>query len=271
VKFAWMMYPGTKVCRGERIMSIWPWPCDLETSEDFWLIFGGRMYRGTTVCRAKESCRCDLWPWLCDLETEIPFRSASPKRMKIFGWYMVWGCIRRRRCVRQKICVDVTFDLDPVTMTPNCIIFPFLPIRLKIFGWYLVGGCIRGQRYVARKNRVYATFDLETEIPFHSFSWTNEDFRLIFGVRMYQGTKVCQAKDLSWCDLWPLPSDHDLKLHNISLPLYNSLTTEDFWLIFGVRMYRGTNLCRAKESCRYDLWPWLLWPSNWYSLPLCIA
>jgi hypothetical protein len=94
------------------------------------------MYQETKVCRAKELCRCPLWPWLCDLDTEIPFCSVSPKRMKIFGWYLVWGCIRGQRCVRQKICVYVTFDLDPVTMTPNCIIFPFrsiIPKRLKIF------------------------------------------------------------------------------------------------------------------------------------------
>jgi hypothetical protein len=95
-----------------------------------------------------------------DFETEICFRSVSPKRMKIFGWYLVWGCIRGQRCVRQKICVDVT--LDPVTMTSNCIVFPFrsiIPKRLNIFGWYLVGG---GQRCVARKNRVDVTFDLDS-------------------------------------------------------------------------------------------------------------
>jgi hypothetical protein len=43
----------------------------------------------------------------------ITFRSVSSKRMKIFGWYVVGGCIRGQRCVTQKICVDVTFDLDP--------------------------------------------------------------------------------------------------------------------------------------------------------------
>jgi hypothetical protein len=148
--------------------------CSLKL-QDFFMKFAWVMYQGTKVCRAKELCRCDLWPWPCDLETKIPFRSVSPKRMKIFGWYLVWGCIRIQRCVRQNICVDVTFDLDPVTMTPNCIIIHFrsiIPKRLKIFGWYLVGGCIRGQRFVARKNCVDATFDLdcdlETEIPFRS-------------------------------------------------------------------------------------------------------
>jgi hypothetical protein len=77
---------------------------------------------------------------------------------------LVWGCIRRQRCVAQKICADVTFDLDPVTLTQNCVIFHFrsiIPKWPKIFGWYLVGGYIRGQRCVARKNRLDATFALD--------------------------------------------------------------------------------------------------------------
>jgi hypothetical protein len=120
------------------------------------LIFGGRIYQVTKVCRVKESCRCDLWPWPCDLETEIPLRSVSPKRMKIFDWYLVWGCIRAQRCVTRKICVDAAFGLDPVILTQNCIIIPFRSAsskRMKIFGWYLVGGCIRGQRCVTQKMR----------------------------------------------------------------------------------------------------------------------
>jgi hypothetical protein len=43
-----------------------------ETNEGFWLIFGGRMYQGTMVCRAKDSCWCDLGPWSCDLQTKLP-------------------------------------------------------------------------------------------------------------------------------------------------------------------------------------------------------
>jgi hypothetical protein len=89
--------------------------------------------------------------------------TLKPKFPKIFSWYLVWGCIRGQRCVSQKICGDVIFDLDPVTMTPNFIIFLFrsiIPKRLTILGWYLVGGCFRGQRCAARKYRVDATFDL---------------------------------------------------------------------------------------------------------------
>jgi hypothetical protein len=92
--------------------------CIFETNEDFWLISGGIMYQGTKVCRAKELCRCDHWPWPCDLETEIPFCSVSPKRMKIFGWYLVWGCISEQRYVARKNGVDATFDLDSVTLKP---------------------------------------------------------------------------------------------------------------------------------------------------------
>jgi hypothetical protein len=54
-------------------LTLWPWnrnslpPCISETNEDFWLIFGGRVYQGTMVCRANVSCRCNLltltlWP-----------------------------------------------------------------------------------------------------------------------------------------------------------------------------------------------------------------
>jgi hypothetical protein len=134
-------------------------------NEDFWLIFGGRMYQGTKVCRAKESCRYDLRPWPCDLETEIPFCSVSPKRMKIFGWYLMWGCIRGQRCV---------------------------------------------------------------------------------------------TKDLCRCDLWPWPSDLDAKLHNNSLPLCIFETNEDFWLIFGGRMYRGDKGVSREKFV--SMWPLTLKP-----------
>jgi hypothetical protein len=85
----------------------------------------------------------------------IPFRSVSPKRMKILGWYLVWDVSGGLRCVARKIRVDVTFDLE--TEIPFCSVSPK---RMKIFGWYLVGGCIRGQRYVLQKIHVNATFDL---------------------------------------------------------------------------------------------------------------
>jgi hypothetical protein len=73
----------------------------------------------------------------------FPFRSIIPKRLKIFGWYLVWGCIRRERCVAQKICVDAKFDLDPVTLKPKFPSALYLLNEWKIFGCYLVGGCIR--------------------------------------------------------------------------------------------------------------------------------
>jgi hypothetical protein len=87
----------------------------------------------------------------------FPFRSIIPKWLKIFGWYLVGGCIRGQRCVARKINVDAT-------LTQNCIIIPFRSVsskRMKIFGWYWVGGCIGGQRCVIRKKRVDATFDLD--------------------------------------------------------------------------------------------------------------
>jgi hypothetical protein len=80
-------------------------------------------------------------------------------------WTYTTDCMQKDLCkewMQRDLCC---FDLDPVTMTPNCIIFPFrsiIPKRLNIFGWYLVGGCIRGQRCVVRKNCVEATFDLDS-------------------------------------------------------------------------------------------------------------
>jgi hypothetical protein len=206
------MYQGTKVCRMKESCrcNLWPGPCDLETltTEDFWLIFGGRMYQGTTVCRVKESCWCELWPWLCDLETEIPFRSVSPKRMRIFifDWYMVWGCIGGQRCVGQKICVDVTFDHDP-----NCIIFPFRSIitkRLKMFGWYLVGGCIRGQRCVARKNRVDASFDLDSvtlKPKFPSVLYLLNEWRFSVDIWCEDVSEDKDASGKRFVSMWPWP------------------------------------------------------------------
>jgi hypothetical protein len=129
-----------------------------------------------------------LWPWNQD-----SFRSASPKRMKIYGWYLVWRCVWGQRCVWQKNCVDVTFNLDSVTMTPNCIIFPFRSIitkRLKIFGWYLVGGCIRGQRCVTWKNRVDATFDLDSVTLKPKFPSAPKRMR-IFGWYLVWGGQRC--------------------------------------------------------------------------------
>jgi hypothetical protein len=73
------------------------------------------MCQGTKVCRAKDLCWCDLDPKLHN----ISFRSIIPRQLKIFGWYLVRGCVGGQRCVVQKICVD------DVTLTQNCIIIPF--------------------------------------------------------------------------------------------------------------------------------------------------
>jgi hypothetical protein len=179
-------------------------------TEDFWLICGGKIYQGTKVCRVKELCRYDLWPWPCDLQTEIPFRSVSPKRMTIFGWYLVWGCIRRQRCVTQKISVYATFDLDPVTLTPNCIIFPFrsiIPKRLTIFGWYLVWGYIRGQRCVVQKNCVDAIFDLDPvtfKLKFPSALYLLNEWRFLVDIwcEDVSGDKGVSCERL--VSMWPL-------------------------------------------------------------------
>jgi hypothetical protein len=67
----------------------------------------------------------------------------------------------------------LTFDLDPVTMTPNCIIFPFrsiIPKRLKSFGVLFGGRMYQGIKVCRAKNSCRATFELETEIPFRSVS-----------------------------------------------------------------------------------------------------
>jgi hypothetical protein len=73
----------------------------------------------------------------------FPFRSIIPKRLMIFSWYLVWGCIGGTKVCRAKEAF--LFDLDPVTLKPK---FPsaLCPRRKKIFYWYLVWGCIRGQR-----------------------------------------------------------------------------------------------------------------------------
>jgi hypothetical protein len=215
-------------------------------NEVFWLIFGVRMYQGTKVCLVKELCRCDLWPWPCDLQTEIIFCSVSPKRMKILGWYFVWRCIRRQRCVTQKISIDATVDLNPVTLTPNCIIFPFrsiIPKRLMIFGWYLVWGCIGGQRCVVWKNCVDATFDLDPvtfkpKLPSALYLLNKWRFLVDIWCEDVSGDKGVSGERLVLMQLltltqWPWPK----KLHNISLPLYNSYT----------RMYQETKVCHAKD------------------------
>jgi hypothetical protein len=162
------------------------------------------MYQGTKVCRAKELCRCAPWP--CDLEIKIPFRSVSPKRMKIFGWYLVWGCIRGQRCVRQKICVDVTFDLDQWPWPQIALYCPPV-LWLLISDWrFLVDiwlGYVSGDKGVSCK-RIVSMWPLTLTLwPWNRnslpvcISLPNEDFWLIFGGRMYHGTKVCQAKDVS--------------------------------------------------------------------------
>jgi hypothetical protein len=138
------MYQGRKVChvKDSCRCDLWPRPSDLdpklhnnslplcifETNEDFWLIFSGRMYQGIKVCHMKESCQCDLWPWLCDLETEIPFRSGSPKRMKIFGWYLVGGCIG---CANSVLCtVYLSFSSSAYLLPSCCAVRSLSPILL---------------------------------------------------------------------------------------------------------------------------------------------
>jgi hypothetical protein len=130
------MYQGTKVSRANYLCrcDLWPWPRDLNPK---------LQHNSLPLCISKTKWRflVDIWwedvsgdkgvsrewfvsMWPLDLdpvtfETEIPFRSVSPKRMKIFGWYLVGGCIRAQRCVARKICVDVTLDLDLVTLKPK--------------------------------------------------------------------------------------------------------------------------------------------------------
>jgi hypothetical protein len=117
--------------------------------------------------------------------------------MKIFGWDLVWGCIRKQRCVMRKISVDATFDLDPKLHNNS------LPL------------CI---------------FE------------TNEDFWLIFGGRMYPGTKVCRAKEYCRCDLWPWPCDLETEIPFCSVVVYewrffidirrNDVTRSDAFMAF---------------------------------------
>jgi hypothetical protein len=152
------MYQGTKVCRAKDSCrcNLWPW----QTNEDFSLIFGGKMYRGIKVCHVEESCRCDIWPWPCDLETGIPFRSVSPNRMKIFGWYLVWGCITGQWFVTRKISVDATFDVDPKLHNNS---LPLCIFETNEDFWLIFGGRMYQwtKMCVTRKNRVDATFDLD--------------------------------------------------------------------------------------------------------------
>jgi hypothetical protein len=194
--FGGRMYQGTKVCnvKDSHRCDLWPRPCDLETEipirpvspkwdEIFGLIFGGRMYQGTKVCRMKNWYRCDLWPWPCDRETEIPFRSVFPKQMNILGWYLVGGCIGGQRCVPRKICIDVIFDLDPVTVKPK---FPSALYLLNVYRflvdiwWEDVSGykgvlhkrlgCMRPLTLILRSLK-------PKSLPLH-ISYMNEDFWL---------------------------------------------------------------------------------------------
>jgi hypothetical protein len=153
----------------------------LHLLNEWWFLGGGCIKEQRCVVWKEYLCRCDLWPWPCDFETEIPFRSVSPRRMKIFGWYLVGGCIGGQRCVPRNIRVDVTFDLET-----KIAVASVSPKRIKIcFYWYLVGGCIRG--CVAWKICVDVTFDLDPVIfklklpstPYITLIM-NEDFWLIF-------------------------------------------------------------------------------------------
>jgi hypothetical protein len=192
-------------------------------TDDFGLIFGGRVYQVRKVCRAKDLWRCNLWPWPCDLETEIPFRSVSPKQMKIFSWYLVRGCIRGQRCVAWKIRADVT---------QNCIIIPFRsvsPKRMKIFGWYLVGGCILGQRCVTRKIRVDVTFDLEPvtlkqKFPSALYLLNKWRFSVDIWWEDVSGDKGVLRK--RFVPMWPLT----LTQNCIILPLINLLNKWRFFV-----------------------------------------
>jgi hypothetical protein len=79
--------------------------------------------------------------------------------MKIFGWYLVWGCIRGQRCVAQKNRVDATFGLDSVTLKPK---FPSTLYILNKWRFLVDIWCedVWGQRCVRQKICIDVTFDL---------------------------------------------------------------------------------------------------------------
>jgi hypothetical protein len=223
------LFRERKVCRSKDSCrcDLWPWCCDLETEIPFRSIspkrmkifcwYWGRLFRETKVCRVKDSCRCNHWPWSCDLETEIPFRSISPKRMNIFGWCLVGGCIRgAKRCVTRNICVDATFDLDPVTLKPKFHSTPY----------YLLN------------------------------EWR---FLVDIGGRLYQGTKVCRAKDSCRCDLWPWSWDLETEITFCSISpkrmkIFGWYLVDIWWAV--VSGEKGVLRERFVSMRPLILWPW---------------
>jgi hypothetical protein len=99
-------------------------------------------------------------------------------------------------------------------------------LTLHGFSWNLHGWCIRGQWCVAEKNRVAVTIDLEPvtlkpKFPSALYLLNECKFLVDIWCEDVSGYKAVSGKRCR-CDLWPWPSDHDHKLHNISLPFYNS-------------------------------------------------
>jgi hypothetical protein len=171
-------------------------------------------------------------------------------------------------------CEDVSGDkgvsckifvsMWPLTLNPNCILFPFrsiIPKQLKIFGWYLVGGYIRGQRCVTRKNRVDATFRLypvSFKLKFPSALNLLTEWKVLVDISCIRRQRCVAQKIIVDLTLTP---------NNNSLPLYYSWTTDDIWWE-NISVDEGVSLGRM-----VSMWPLILtlWPSNQNSLPLCIS
>jgi hypothetical protein len=110
----------------------------------------------------------------------FPFHSIIPEQLKIFGWYLVGGCIRGQRCVPRMICVDATFDLDPVTLKPK---FPSALYLLSEWLFLVDIWCedVSGDRCVVQKIIVDATFDLDSKLHNISFRSIIPKWLTIFG------------------------------------------------------------------------------------------
>jgi hypothetical protein len=168
--------------------------------------------------------------------------------MKIFGWYLVGGCMGEGEGQRH---VDSTLTLWPWNSLPLYL--------LNDFWWEDVSG---GQRCVAWKNCVDATFDfdLETKIPFRSVSpklrflvdiWWEDVLGDIFGGKMYQETKVCCAEELCRCDIGPWSCDLHTEITFCSCLLNECRLSIDIWRNDVTRSYFVSQLHSYTSTCQF--------------------